>query len=232
MRIKGHVTLCVLALALASIPTARQNPHAAEDKPAEVSHDGLHLRTPSRAAIVYVKPDADFSVYNRFMILDCYVAFKKNWKRDYNRSQTSLGARVKDSDMERIKREMAELFKEVFIETLSEDDGYPLTDSPAEDVLLIRPAVIDLDATAPDIPKAGRSYTFVDSKGAATMFIELHDSVSGEILARAIDRRADRSQGIMTWSNRSTNRADARRILKTWAGWLRDGLDEVSGKAD
>jgi len=232
MRIKGHITLFVVTLILATIPTARQNLQAAEDRPAEISHDGLHLRTPSRAAIVYVKPGADFSGYNRFMILDCYVAFKKNWKRDYNRSHTSLGGRVKDSDMERIKREMAELFKDVFIETLSEDDGYPLTDSPAEDVLLIRPAVIDLDATAPDVQTAGRVDTFVDSKGAATMFVELYDSVSGEILARAIDRRADRSHGIMTWSNRATNRADARRILRTWAGWLREGMDEVHGKVD
>jgi len=64
------------------------------------------------------------------------------------------------------------------------------------------------------------------------MYIELYDSVSGEILARAIDRRADRSHGIMTWSNRATNRADAKRILRTWAGWLREGLDEVHGKAD
>ena len=126
---------------------------------------------------------------------------------------------------------MAKAFREVFVDELTENDGYELVDEPAGGALLIRPAIIDLVATAPDTGNAGRSYTFVDSAGAATLYIELYDSVSGEILARAIDRKADRSHGTMQWATKVSGRADAKRILRTWAGWLRERMDEVHGEA-
>ncbi len=111
---------------------------------------------------------------------------------------------------------MAELFREVFVEELTENDGYELVDEPAGDALLIRPAIIDLEASAPDTQSAGRSYTFVDSAGAATLYI---------------DRKADRGHGMMQWASRASNRSDAKRVLRTWAGWLRERMDEIHGKA-
>lgn len=219
------------AIALVLTLTPQQDPRAAEDEVPDVTHDGLQRVIDSKAALAYVKPDVDFSGYTRFMILDCYVAFKKDWQKDYNRDQRSTAGKVTDRDMERIRNEMATLFHEVFIDELSEKGGYEIAEAPAGDVLLIRPAIIDLVATAPDIPKAGRSYTFVDSRGAATLFIELYDSVSGEVLARAVDRKADRNHGTMQWATRTGGRADAKRILRKWAGWLRERMDEIHGKA-
>ena len=67
--------------------------------------------------------------------------------------------------------------------------------------------------------------------GAATLYLELYDSVSGEILARAIDRKAANHPGdLMRWSNKVTNRAEAKRVLAGWAGLLRQRLDEIHGK--
>jgi len=231
--IKRFSGICAIAtaLALTFALTPQINLWAADDDIPEFTHDGLQRVIDSKAAVAYVKPDADFSRYDRFMILDCYVSFKKDWQKDYNRDQSSLSSRVTDKDMERMRSDMAETFREVFVEELTENDGYELVDEPAVDVLLIRPAIIDLAASAPDTRSAGRSYTFVDSTGAATLFIELYDSVSGEILARAVDRKADRSHGTMQWANRASNRQDAKRILRTWAGWLRERLDEIHGQA-
>ena len=194
--------------------------------------DGLELVENSRAAATYVSPDADFSQYDQVMLLDSYVAFRKDWKKDYNRDAVTLSQRVSDQDMERIKQGMAELFKEVFVEEITRDDGYKMSDTAGENVLLVRPAIIDLDVTAPDTQSASRSYTFVDSAGAATLYIELYDSVSGDILARSIDRREGRDYGRMQWNSSVANRSEARRILRQWAGWLREGLDEVHGKGD
>lgn len=59
----------------------------------------------------------------------------------------------------------------------------------SDDVLILHPAIIDLDITPPDIPVPGRSTTYVASAGAATLYLELYDSVSGEILARVVDRQ-------------------------------------------
>jgi len=219
-------TAIVFMLAL----TPRHGLKAADDELPEFTHDGLQRVINSRAAIGYIKPGADFSRYDRVMILDCYVAFKKDWQRDFNQKNRSMSGRITDKDMERMKNDMAESFREVFVEELTQNDGYELTDEPAGDVLLIRPAIIDLEATAPETRTAGRSYTFVDSAGAATLYVELYDSVSGEILARAIDRKADRGHGRMEWSTGPRNRAAARRILSTWAGWLRERMDEVRGE--
>ena len=51
--------------------------------------------------------------------------------------------------------------------------------------------------------------------------------MSGEILARALDRKVASESAFMRWSNRVTNRAAAREVLAGWAGLLRQRLDEV-----
>ncbi len=196
------------------------------DAPA-VSFDGLHLVPDSKLAIAYVNPEADFSIYSEFMMLDAYVAFKKNWQR----KTRVAGRRVSNKDMERIKKEAAELLYDTFKNELDDKGGYKFVQAPDDHVLLIRPALIDLEITAPDIAVAGRVTQYVASAGAATLYIELYDSVSGEILARAIDRRAMQDYGYARWANSVTNRADARRMFRRWAALLRNGMDEVRAKA-
>lgn len=63
----------------------------AKEEPPEISQDGLHRLHDTGVAQPYAKPDADFSVYNRLVILDCHVAFKKNSQRDQNVGRKSLG---------------------------------------------------------------------------------------------------------------------------------------------
>jgi hypothetical protein len=194
----------------------------AADNP-EISYDGLVRKHDAKAAAVYVKPGADFSIYKRVRILDVYIAFKKDWQREHRG--------VTKNDMERIKRRLAEMFREVFVDVL-EKGGYPVVYEDGDDVLLIRPAIIDLDITAPDVMTAGRSRTYVTSAGAATLYIELYDSTTGEILARAIDRKSGRNYGSWRMSSSVTNSAEARRILKQWARMLKEGLDRAEGKRE
>ena len=74
--------------------------------------------------------------------------------------------------MERIKADVAKLFNEVFKERLEMNDGYKVVGEAGEDVLLLRPAIIDLDITAPDVPSGGRTRTYTSTTGAATLYIE------------------------------------------------------------
>jgi len=202
----------------------------AKEEIAQQTHDGLVLIPDRKAAMAYVDPEADFSGYNKVMILDCFVAFKKGWQKEHQRAGSHI--RVSSSDMEEIKVAAADLFREVFAEELSKDGGYEIVDTAAEDVLLVRPAIIDLDVAAPDRNSSpGRSATFTTESGAATIFIELYDSVTGDILARAADRKtAGRVGGYLSYSNRVTNTADARRMMRGWAKSLRERLDEYHGK--
>ena len=190
----------------------------------EISFDGLVAVDDARVAMAYIDPEADFSVFQRVMILDPHVSFRSNWRRDQNRSRSR---NIRASDVERIKVDVAALFKEVIIEVLEADEGYEIVDTADYDVLLLRPAIIDLDISAPDTRSAGRTRTYASSTGAATLYLELFDSVSGAIIGRAADRQAARRfGGTMTWNNRVTNRAEARRVFRDWATKLREFLDE------
>ena len=202
---------------------------SADDEVPEMTHDGLVLVADRSVAAAYVDPDADFGAYNKIMLLDCYVAFRKNWRRDQRRTGSMIT--VTKGDMDRIKTGVAELFDEVFTEELSKDGGYEIVAAAGEDVLLVRPAIIDLDVTAPDTSTPGRSSTYTTTSGAATIFIELYDSETGDILARAADRRiAQHMGGNLSYSNRVTNRADAKKMMRVWAKALRERLDEYHGK--
>ncbi len=196
----------------------------AQEGDATISFDGLERVEDSTLAIAYIDPEADFSVFKRVAILEPKVAFRSNWQRDQNRSRRrNISAR----DMERIKADVASLFKEVFTERLEADDGFEVVDVADYDVLLLRPAIIDLDINVPDRSTAGRSRTFTTSAGAATLYIELFDSVNGTIIGRAADRRTARSSGgRVSWSSGVTNRADARRMFRRWADVLRGFLDQ------
>lgn len=221
------ITAAVFSLFLVGLtaPAAFADEHEA----ANVTHDGLVLVPERKVAAAYIDPEADLGIYNKIMILDCHVAFKKDWQRDSKKTGSRLS--VSSSDMEKIKTAVADLFQEVFAEELSKDGGYEIVDTAGDDVLLVRPAIIDLDVKAPDTMTAGRTRTYTTTAGAATLFIELYDSVTGDVLARAADRKEARTMGgHLSYSSRVTNKADARRMMRKWAKLLRERLDEFHGK--
>lgn len=221
MRLK-RIRLLLLALAFLAVTVSAA---AKEQEFPEVNEDGLHLIPDSKMAIVYADPQADLSAYQKIQLLDAYVAFKKNWERD-QRSSSASALSVTSSDIERIKNSLAEQFQSVFTSIL-EEGGYPVVSEAGDDVLLVRPAIVNLDVTAPDTMRAGRSKTYVDSAGEMTLYVELYDSVTGDLIAKAIDRQADRNKGYYTWTNRATNKAAADRILKGWAEILLNALNEA-----
>jgi hypothetical protein len=196
-------------------------------EPPDMTHDGLALVEGTPADLVYALPEADFSIYDSFIILEPVVAFRKDWQRDFNRS--SAQRRVTDADMERIMLGMKELFLEVFTDEL-EDGGYTVTTEPGENVMILRPAIIDLDVTAPDIPAAGRSQSFSTNAGSARIYIEFFDSVTGQILGRAVDYQRARDTGTFMWASSVSNRAEGRRVLRRWTEMLLQRLDEIRGE--
>ena len=148
---------------------------AKKDLPA-MNDEGMELIENSNLATVYADPDADLSIYKRIILLDASVAFKKNWKRDQNRG---YAMKVKDRDMVKIKEDVASLFREVFTEELI-DAGYAMTNEPGDDVLLVKPAIVDLDVTAPDIISSSLTRSFSESAGEMTLNLELFDSISDD----------------------------------------------------
>ena len=179
----------------------------------------------AKAALVEIDPNADFSVYKRLVLLDTQVAFRSGWERDQKRPGSRIG--ISKSEVNKIKDEVAALFEQVFSEVLSADGGYEIVTEADEDVLLIRTAIIDLDITAPASQTSYASRTYTNQTGAATLYIELFDSISGQILGRAADRQTIRGgDDQFTWTNKASNRNNATKLFREWALALRKFLDE------
>jgi hypothetical protein len=196
-------------------------PASAADEPPAVSPDGLELVKKSRLDIVYRRPGVDFAGYSKIMLDPVEVAFKKQWTRDFNR--------VSNSDRERIRGELAKEFRKVFFEELEEKGGYKIVNTPGPDVLRVTAGIVELYINAPDVMTTGRSRTYALSTGEATLVAEARDSESGSVIGRVADRERARESATMQWITRADNRADARIMLKKWAGALREGLDEARG---
>ncbi len=189
----------------------------------EMTFDNLVRVKDSRVETAFIDPEADFSFFNKIMVMTPNVAFRSNWLRDQNRSRTR---NISNKEVENIKAEVATLFEKVFTERLQEA-GYFIADGAGDDVMVIRPSIIDLDITAPDVGTAGRSRTFTSTSGAATLYIEIFDSHTGDIIGSAADRRTVRRHGdTLSWTNSVINKADAQRVFGRWADQLVGFLDE------
>lgn len=218
MSLSKLFTLSVLCMTLSAVVIAE------ERTAPEVTVDGLHLVKNTKMALVYAKPGVDLSHYNRFYIVEPKVAFEKNWLKDQNRIPNQF---VRKEDMLRIKTELAELFTEVFKTELQSGGGYTLADAPAEDVLIILPAIVDLDVISPDTPGTRNQRSLIASVGSMMLYMELIDSVTSDKMVKAIDKKYDRTPVRTGIRNAVRNETAARDMLGEWAELLRKALDEA-----
>ncbi len=186
--------------------------------------DGLVLRPGTRLDAVYVQPGVQVQAYDKVLLDPVDVSFASNW--DPNRGSVGASDRLDAQDVQRIRQDIAALFREVFAEELAEG-GYMLVDQPGYDTLRVSPAIVDLYINSPERNAPGRSRVYTAEAGSMTLVLELRDSVTGDILARAIDSSSGRQTGMYTMTSQTSNTAEARRAFKNWAGILRDALDEV-----
>lgn len=195
----------------------------------EVTHDGLHLVKHTKLRAVWMKPGANLDEYSEVALLACYVAFNKHWQSNYNEEAIDLNDMITDSDMKKIREELAAEFNKVFTQVLTEG-GHKMVSKGGSGVLIVRPAIINLEVTAPDNMAPQMEMNFSANAGQMTLYMELYDGKTGDIIARVVDPEAD---GDDFWQVRNsvTNAADADRVLRRWATLLNDHLATVAGTA-
>lgn len=215
----------VLALMTAALVVAA--PALAKKYP-DVSDDGLQRVDHKSLDAVYWAEGATLAGYEQVLIDDVEVSFRKNWQRDQNSSRRGANARITAEDMTSIRTAVAEGFTEVFIEELTEA-GYEVVETPGENVLALRPSIVDLDVAAPDLTQRqpGRTLTYTTSAGRMTLDLELLDSGSNSLIGRVYDQRRARDTGMLQFSNSITNRQEARIMFRAWAKALVKALDEA-----
>jgi hypothetical protein len=223
-RVSGRLSLAVLVMSAAA---AALLPAMAADEPPK-EWDGLVRVSSKKLDHVYKLPEADFSGYQRVRLDPIEVEFDKNWKP--NQSERSPSQRLTNEDIEKIKKALAEEFRKVFTEELTKN-GYTVVAESDDDVLRVSAAIVNLYITAPEKMSAGRSRTYTTSAGHMTLVAELRDSVTGKLMARAVDSVQGRDTGTFMVTNSVTNMSSARTALSQWARVLREGLDDATGRA-
>ncbi|HSD69267.1 MAG TPA: DUF3313 family protein [Woeseiaceae bacterium] len=227
MRISTFLVLAVLHAGCSSAPpTIETGPEA------EVSYDGLHKVDNARFAQAWADPDIDYSVYNKIMPGEAtfeFRAVKKSSSAPLQRTSSSQTEYwIEDEDKQKLIDEVTAIFRE----ELAKSTRFTITDQPGPDVLIIRGGLHDIVSQVPP-EMVGRGDIYLDSVGEATLIIEGVDSLSGETIFRAVERRsAERpggsgAPGSMMVANTVTTWAEVRRLARRWATTLREGLDSI-----
>jgi hypothetical protein len=189
--------------------------------------DGLVRQPNTRVRGLFIKPDAELAGYRNIKLDPVEVSFARNW--DPNRGGRSAVGRLDASDVQAIQTGVADMVNELFTAELGRG-GYQIVQEAGAETLRVSAAVVDLYVAAPDTMTPGRTRTYTANSGRMTLVLEVRDSVTGELLARAVDAQSGRGSGTWTVTNRVTNTADARRAINIWAVALRSALDELNGK--
>lgn len=213
----GKVLTAAAVLMVAAAPLAAQEGQA--------TWDGLTKVDSKKFEEVYLLPLADFRGYTKVMIDPTEVSFRKNWQRDQNADASDLSTQVTNSDARRILNDAQTSFDKLFAEAYTKD-GYQVVAAAGPDVLRISTAIVNLDVTAPDTMSAGLDRTYSNDPGHATLVLEARDSVTNQLLGRALDERDTSDMGL-TIRNSVTNAAAFEAVFQQWARSSADGLAEL-----
>jgi hypothetical protein len=172
---------------------------------------------------VYARPGANLSGYDKVMLDPVEVSFSKSWKPD------RAGGPITVAERQKIKDGLAKIFREELTKALQQSGGYPLVNTADAGVLRVRAEIRDLYMNAPDVPRAGPRRIYALSLGEMRLVAELHDAVTGALIARVIDFKRDPDAPWLHFTSRVDNVAAARKACTGWAKILRRQLDQAHG---
>ncbi len=190
---------------------------------APANWDGLARVPAKNVDYLYLRPGADFRQYDAIILEPTQVAFRKNWQRDMNRSRSGL-SRVSDSQLRKAIDESQEKVRTTF-EKRFRETGFQIVTAPAENALKVTVGVANVDVSAPEMNSA-RSRTFSEQAGYGTLIIEVRDSVSGELLGRAVDHGTAGDHFVMM-RNTVNNWADFEQLFDDWAAISAKGFRKL-----
>lgn len=209
----------LILVGCSSEPTIQTGPTA------ETTFDGLVRVDNARFAAAWIDPDIDVKQYNKIIPGGAEFEFRAAQKVSASTARHSNQREFWISDAN--KQRLTEMVSEVFTEELQRSKHFTLTDEPGPDTLIVNGALHDIVSKVPP-QDVGRSEVWLRSIGEATLIIELRDSLSNEVVYRAVERRAIENAGQqMTRANTATTWAEVRRWARRWAVRLREGLDSV-----
>jgi hypothetical protein len=211
------MTACTLTLAGCMTQPTMQTGHYAE-----VIFDGLVRLDRSNFGSAWVKPEIDLAHYNAIIVEDPEFEFRTVQNLE-NRGSRTAELPLTQAD----KQSLIDTIHESFVAELVRSQYFTLATEPGPDVIIVRIRLLDVVALVPQEPVDVPEEPWSSSVGEGTLVLEVHDSVSGEILYRAVQRRAARTTVGGAAGSRMNSWAEIEPAARGWAKVIREQLDRM-----
>jgi len=153
----------------------------------------------------YIATDAEFGKYKDLLADDMRIFFPPN-------------SALPDSELQRIRQ----IFRDSF---LAEVQAYEIVDAPGPSTLNVQASLIDLrNSASSQLPGLRREVQAIAEPGSLLFLMELSDSVSGRVLARAADSAA--SPEFSSADSDVTDWSSVEAAARHWAILFRRFLDQ------
>lgn len=157
----------------------------------------------------FIAADADFSQYDRLTGAEMGIFFP-------------TASAIPDEDLDRIRA----IFRSTFLAELAD---YEVVDQTGRGIMLVDASLIDLrGATYADIPSLRREVRDIATPGSLVFLMELKDSRTGRVLARAAD--TSRNPNIGSDQLDASEWAAVEAAAGHWASLFRQFLDQNLGE--
>jgi hypothetical protein len=177
---------------------------------------------------VYVKANTDLAAYRKVMIDPAQVSFQKGWLKSIN--STRDVSRWLTPEYERELRDnLADSMNRVVADTFK-GRGYEVVTAAGPGVLRLTPTVTDFFLNAPDLKSAGPTREFSVDAADATLNLEVRDSVSGETLARVVDRSNARQMRRINYTTDISSVFWSDALFRQWTGACIAEFEASSGR--
>ena len=198
---------------------------AQEESDANTSFDGLVEIKKGVFKRSWVDPDVDFTQYTKVLSGGAHFEFRAV-KKGSSTSIQRMNKRefyISDAD----KQKLIDTVSRIFEEELAKSKHFTIVEAPGPDVMVLRGGLLDIVSHVPP-DMVGRGTIYLSSVGEATLVLELLDSLSGETIYRAVERRtAGRSNIDIIPSSTVSSWSEVKRWARRWGSRLRVGLDSI-----
>lgn len=157
----------------------------------------------------YIAVDADFSKYDRLQAEEMGIFFP-------------AGKGLRSKDQQRLRQSFRDAF-------LTELEGYSISRDPGPTTMKVQASLIDLRGSAgTDLSSLRRDIRDVASTGSLVFLMEMKDSQTDRVLARAADSATAPAFG--TNEDTATDWAAVDEAARHWAQLFRQFLDQNLGR--
>jgi hypothetical protein len=232
MSIRNGCAVVFVAAAMTGMSVAMAEAHR---DAASAGGEVLVKAGSKRFDALYLLPGADFRGYTKVMLDPARIAFAEGWSRDINQTR-DLMRRTTTEEAEQIAEQASTGFGGVFA-SVFRNAGYEVVTAPGAKVLRLSPRVVNFFITAPEnLTTSPRTRVYASQAGEATLVLEFHDSTTGALLGRAVDRSIAGDRGNFGNLNRwrisnqistVSNRADVEALFATWAAGSVKSLEDL-----